>query len=377
MYTPLLTLASAIIQKSDREHPADGELRAALKSQGGLSRDDSWRVSRAVFAYYRWLGWLDRRNPLPFQIEQGLELAEAFANEPKRFPDDQIVERAVPEWIKSEMEVSPAWARAIQPEPKLWLRARPGQGRALAAKLGDCVSFGAGALADVLEYRGTQDLFRTPEFHAGEFELQDISSQATGLVCAAEPGQKWWDACAGEGGKTLQLSDLMGNKGMIWASDRAEWRLRRLKQRTARAKVFNYRTALWHGGPKLPTRTKFDGVLVDAPCSGVGTWQRNPHARWTTTVQDIQELKAKQTELLLNAAVSVKSGGKMIYSVCTLARAETLEVAAAFEETAAGFERLEVNHPLDAKSVKSAEFCLWPQDFGANGMFIALWKKKP
>ncbi|MEY2427345.1 MAG: rRNA (cytosine967-C5)-methyltransferase [Verrucomicrobiota bacterium] len=377
MYTQLLTLAAAVIQKSNRERPADGELRAALKSQGGLSRDDSWRVSRAVFAYYRWLGWLDRRNPLPFQIEQGLELAEAFANEPKRFSDDQLVERAAPAWVKSEMEASPAWARAIQSEPKLWLRARPGQGRALAAKLGDCISFGAGPLADALEYRGTQDLFRTPEFHAGEFELQDISSQAAGIVCAAAPGQTWWDACAGEGGKTLQLSDLMENKGMIWASDRAEWRLRKLKQRTARARVFNYRTALWNGGPKLPTRTKFDGVLVDAPCSGIGTWQRNPHARWTTTARDISELSALQTDLLLNAAASVKPGGRMIYSVCTLARSETIEVAAAFEKQSPGFERLEASHPLEAKSSKATEFCLWPQDLGGNGMFIALWKKKP
>ncbi|MGC8000561.1 hypothetical protein ACP3XN_24520, partial [Salmonella enterica] len=82
----------------------------------------------------------------------------------------------------------------------------------------------------------------------------------------------------------------MENSGLIWASDRAAWRLQKLKRRTARAKVFNYRVAMWDGGVKLPTKTKFDGVLVDAPCSGLGTWQRNPHARWTTTPGDVAEL---------------------------------------------------------------------------------------
>src|SRR6185503_9755757 len=132
-----------------------------------------------------------------------------------------------------------------------------------------------------------------------------------------------WDACAGGGGKTLHLSDLMENRGLIWASDREEWRLKKLKQRAARAKAFNYRAALWDGGAKLPTKTKFDGVLVDAPCGGIGTWQRNPHARWTTTAEDVEELSEVQGLLLANVAPSVKPGGKLIYSVCTLTRSET------------------------------------------------------
>ena len=373
MYTQLLTLASAIIQKSSRERPADAELRAALKTQGGLTRDDSWRVSRAVFAYYRWLGWLDENKALQFQIEQALELAETFAHEPNSFSDDDLVERAVPAWIKNEMEIEPAWARVLQAEPKLWLRARPGQGRTLAMKLGDCFPFSNGPWGDVLEYRGTQDLFRTPEFHAGEFELQDISSQATGIVCDPRLKQTWWDACAGEGGKTLQLSDLMENKGMIWATDRAPWRLQRLKRRAARARVFNYRAAVWAGGAKPPTKTKFDGVLVDAPCSGIGTWQRNPHARWTTTAQDMKELSAVQKQLLANVASAVKPGGKLIYAVCTLARSETIEVVEAFEKRSFGFERMPMRHPLDPKSSRAAQFYLWPQQFGGNGMFIAAW----
>ena len=91
---------------------------------------------------------------------------------------------------------------------------------------------------------------------------------------------------------------------------------------SVRAKAFNYRAAAWDGGPHLPTKTMFDGVLVDAPCSGVGTWQRNPHSRWTTAENDVRELAAVQSRLLDHAAKSVKPGGRLLYAVCTLTDAE-------------------------------------------------------
>ena len=216
----------------------------------------------------------------------------------------------------------------------------------MAEKLGDCRILGAGSLGDTLEYVGRSDLFRTEAFHAGAFELQDINSQAVGFICNPRPGEKWWDACAGEGGKTLHLADLMENQGLLWASDRTPWRLTKLKRRAARARVFNYRATLWDGGPRLPTKTQFDGVLVDAPCSGIGTWQRNPHARWTITAQDVKELSEVQTRLLLNAAVGVKPGGRLVYAACTLTRSETMGVVAAFEERCPHFTREPVRDPL-------------------------------
>src|SRR5205085_8685497 len=131
---------------------------------------------------------------------------------------------------------------------------------------------------------------------------------------------------------------LMHNKGVIWATDRSERRLAVLKRRAGRAQLFNYRTALWDGSAKLPTKTKFDGILVDAPCSGVGTWQRNPHSRWTTTPKDVRELAAVQARLLDHVAGSLKSGGRLVYSVCTLTRAETTAVADAFTAAHPEFE---------------------------------------
>jgi 16S rRNA (cytosine967-C5)-methyltransferase len=369
----LLTLACTIIQRSDHGHPADAVLGSHLKAQRGLTPFHSAEISRSVFSYFRWFGWLDQRQPLHDQIEHALQLARKFSEAPFEFSDDDLMTLAVPRRLRDVFGINPAWVRAIQSEPRIWLRARPGQGRALAEKLGECKLFGPGALADILEYLGARDLFRTPEFHAGEFELQDISSQAVGFICDPQPGQTVWDACAGEGGKTLHLSDLMQNKGLIWASDRAEWRLQKLKRRAARAGVFNYRTRLWNGGPKLPTKTRFDVVLVDAPCSGIGTWQRNPHARWTTTPDDLRELAQLQIQLLTHAAGAVKPGGKLIYSACTLARAETSAVAKAFHQR--GFEPLPIANPLAAESPASSEIYLLPQQFGGNGMYIASWTR--
>ena len=372
----VLSLAEKIIRAATREQPADGVLRVELKGQKGLWPEERARVSRAVFSYYRWRGWLDEGKPMREQVECALELAEKYASEPESFTDAELIARAVPGWLATVMKVTAPWVRVLQTEPRLWLRARRGQGRALAEKLGDCRMLGKDWLADTLEYRGRSDLFHTREFHAGEFEVQDLSSQAVGLICAPRPWETWWDACAGEGGKTLHLSDLMANKGLIWASDRAGWRLATLKRRAARAGVFNYRAVAWEGGPRLPTKTKFDGVLVDAPCSGIGTWHRNPHARWTTTAEDVKELSEVQQAILLHAAAGVKPGGKLVYAACTLADAETKGVVEGFERQCSQFERLAVHNPLSLGSLPSDLLMLWPQESGGNGMCVAAWVRK-
>lgn len=363
-----LGLPERIITAASRENPADKVLREEIKAQRNLLPGDARSISQAVFNYFRWRGWLDLKSPLYQQIRKARELTAEFAENPESFSDASLVERAVPAWVAEEMEISPEWARALQSEPKLWLRAKPGQGNLLVEKLG-AARLEKETLPDAVHYKGEEDLFRRPEFHAGEFEIQDIASQAVGWLCAPQSGETWWDTCAGEGGKTVHLSALMQNKGLIWSSDRAEWRLKNLKRRAARAQVFNFRAAPWDGSAKLPTKTKFDGILVDAPCSGVGTWQRNPHARWTTTLQDVKELAVIQKQLLANVAGSVKPGGKLIYSVCTLTRSETTEVVADFNARFPDFEPLPLHE-------SSATHFIWPQDLGGNGMFIAGWRRK-
>ena len=371
-------IAAEVIRSTSREKPADAALREVLKQTRNLAPFDATEVSKTVFLYYRWHGWLrDERGGVEGKMRLALRLADRFRANPASIPLAELRAKGVPAWTVEQMEVSDDWLRSLQREPKLWLRVKRGQAAAMLDKLpGTHVS---PTFPEALVYEGETDLFKTPEFQAGEFEIQDISSQAVGVLCDPKPGETWWDACAGEGGKLLHLSDFMQNKGLIWASDRAAWRLQKLKRRTARAKAFNYRAALWDGGAKLPTKTKFDGVLVDAPCSGVGTWQRNPHARWTTTAEDVKELAEVQKRLLRSVAGSVKPGGKLIYSVCTLTRAETSGVVEDFNRAQAEFEPLVLSPPRareEQSPLASVALTLWPMDFGGNGMFIAGWRRK-
>ena len=306
-----------------------------------------------------------------------MKLHERFTADPKSIKAETLAVQAVPAWILGELDFpsdssadNPAKAdflRQLQRDPPLWVRARPATAAKLAAALRDCEH--SDHAPDALRYTGRSDLFRTPAFAAGEFEIQDLASQLVGHACAPKPGETWWDACAGEGGKTLHLADLMANKGLVWSTDRNTRRLDTLRRRAARAKLFNYRAALWDGSMKLPTKAKFDGILLDAPCSGVGTWQRNPHARWTTTLEDVHELATTQLALLNHIAGSLKPGGRLIYSVCTLTRTETTAVVDAFS---AAHPELEPH----ALANTGPRLTLWPHEINANGMFIAGWSRR-
>ncbi|MEN9547178.1 MAG: hypothetical protein RLZZ356_1910 [Verrucomicrobiota bacterium] len=369
--TPL-QLAARIVSRSSVETPADMVLRQTLFRRRGLSPSDATWVSRAVFSYFRWERWLASDRPLESRIEDGLRLAARFAAEPKAFSDDELVRNSVPDWATAHLPTTAALARALQQEPTLWIRSRPEFTEEVSQRLRD---LHPGPFADSFRYAGREDLFLDRGFQAGQFEIQDIASQAVGRICAPRAGEVWWDACAGEGGKTLHLSALMGGKSLIWASDRAAWRLDRLRQRAGRAKCFNYRAVHWDGSEHPPTKTRFDDILLDAPCSGLGTWGRNPHSRWTTTVQDVEELAAIQRQLIMNVADSLKPGGRLIYAVCTLSHAETTGVADWFTQERSDFDTLAVVNPFQPDEPPVTQLHLWPQDTAGNGMFVAAWKK--
>lgn len=360
-----LNHAALVLAGISADKRADTALRFYFEKHRYLGPREKRSISLTLFAYFRWLSWLDAKASPQKRLEQAMALQERFKADDKSVKPEALAARAVPAWLWTELdlpspEAKAAYLRQLQRDPALWLRARPGHAHVLAKSL---FSAETTKLApDAVRFTGTQDLFKTEQFKTGEFEIQDLASQVVGLAAAPLPGQTWWDTCAGEGGKTLHLADQMHNKGLIWATDRNEKRIDTLKRRAARAKLFNYRTAFWDGSAKLPTKTKFDGILVDAPCSGVGTWQRNPHARWTTTPDDVRELAATQLALLNHVAGSLKPGGRLIYAVCTLTRSETTAVATAFSAA----------HP--ELSPQSTTF-LWPHELNANGMFIATWQR--
>lgn len=370
----LLNNAARILRLVQTGTPADQALRESLTQTRHFTAPLARReISKAVFTYFRWWRWLDEKESLQKQLAAALALQERFNKSPAAIKPAALTALAVPDWLKAEMDDIPAaWLQQLQCEPALWIRIKQGLQSRVTPTLGQCEAADLsayGVSTPTYRYTGITDLYRTDEFQSGEFEIQDLASQLVSHAANPQPGETWWDACAGEGGKTMHLSDLMQNKGLLWASDRSLRRLAKLKERAARAKVFNFRAAPWEGGTKLPTKTKFDGVLVDAPCSGVGTWQRNPHARWTTHAKDVHELAAMQKQLLENVAGSLKSGGRLVYAVCTLTRAETTELANAFTAAHPEF----IPEPVFGHT---PQLTLWPQDLNANGMFIATWKKK-
>jgi 16S rRNA (cytosine967-C5)-methyltransferase len=375
--------AARVISSITGDIPADAALRRYLGLARRLGPSEKRAISRALFTYYRWWRWLDPKASLQKQLEQAATLHDRFTRDPKSVKAETLAVRAVPDWLRDELTLSAPYLQQLQREPALWLRARPNTAHKLAVDLGDCEhpsTFEAATPSirieapDALRFDGKKDLFLTPQFHAGAFEIQDLASQIVSHAAAPQPKQTWWDACAGEGGKTLHLADLMANKGLIWSTDRNARRLETLKRRAARAHIFNFRTGLWDGGARLPNKTRFDGILVDAPCSGVGTWQRNPHARWTTTIEDVRELATLQLALLNHATAALKPGGKLIYAVCTLTRSETTAVASAF---AAEHAEMEPAVLFEGKSsTPLSQLTLWPHELNANGMFIAAWRKR-
>jgi 16S rRNA (cytosine967-C5)-methyltransferase len=370
----ILNNAARIIKLVQAGTPADQALRDSLTQTRHYTAPAERRgISQAVFTYYRWWRWLDEKESSQKQLAVALDLQARFDQNPDSFKPAALAARAVPDWLKSEMDEIPfAWLQQLQRAPALWFRTKQSLDAQVIAALGKCEPAALdryGVKATAYRYSGITDLYRTAQFQAGEFEIQDLASQLVGHAAGPKPGETWWDACAGEGGKTMHLSDLMQNKGLLWASDRSLRRLAKLKERAARAKVFNFRAAQWEGGAKLPTKTKFDGILVDAPCSGIGTWQRNPHARWTTLPKDVQELAVVQKQLLENVSGSLKAGGRLVYAVCTLAQAETTAIADAFTTAHSEFTP-------DSVLGQTPQLKLWPQELNANGMFIAAWRKK-
>lgn len=369
----LLDVATRIIRQANLNGvPADDELRLYFRHHHDFARRHSAEVSRMVFTFYRWSQFANPKDSLAAKVRFSNLRAAAFAQDPGSF-SIRALKLAVPKWVGREMDLEYEWLAAIQRDPVLWVRARKGMAETVREALHMKPSTDSG-YDEAMIYRGRLDLFRQAGFRNGDFEIQDISSQLVGHVCNPQPKETWWDACCGEGGKTLHLSDLMENKGLIWATDRSKRRLGLLKKRAAKGKAFNVRIRSWDGGDHPPVKTKFDGVLVDAPCSGVGTWQRNPHARWTTTEKDVAELAEIQVRLLANVARNVKRGGKLIYSVCTLTQSETEDVVAAFSKRFPEFEPLDLSY-AGMKGEPASSLTVWPQHQGGNGMFVAGWKR--
>ncbi|MBA3676357.1 MAG: RsmB/NOP family class I SAM-dependent RNA methyltransferase [Sphingosinicella sp.] len=215
-----------------------------------------------------------------------------------------------------------------------------------------------------------------PLHHSGLIEVQDEGSQLLSLASGVEPGMTVIDLCAGAGGKTLALAAEMGNRGRIIALDTDRNRLSRLAPRAERAGATIIEQRLLNPGAEMDViadlRATADMVLVDAPCSGTGTWRRNPESRWRLDPKRLSRLVNLQAHLLGLAAELVRPGGHLVYAVCSLLTEEGRGQADTFEASRSGMvsETLPIPGGREAGSGR----LLTPGHDGTDGFFVARWR---
>ncbi len=212
-----------------------------------------------------------------------------------------------------------------------------------------------------------------PEYAAGEFEVQDAGSQLVTLAAGAQRGQHVVDLCAGGGGKTLALAASMANHGSILACDVDRGRLQRLPERVARAGVTIAETRLLNPNREAEQlgdqAARADIVLVDAPCSGTGTWRRNPEARWRLTRERLDKLVATQRHIMGFAAELVRPGGALVYIVCSVLDDEGAGQVQAFLDVYPGWTAQALT--LGAGTPRGAGIRLTPLTDSTDGFFVA------
>jgi 16S rRNA (cytosine967-C5)-methyltransferase len=226
---------------------------------------------------------------------------------------------------------------------------------------------------------GTLELFKS-----GAIEVQDEGSQIAALLADARPGMRVCDFCAGAGGKTLAMAASMNNRGHLVAADIAERRLERATQRLRRAGAsIVQRQALTSARDKWVKRhaAGFDRVFVDAPCTGTGTWRRNPDAKWRLKPEDVAELPVLQAEILDSAQRLVKPGGRLIYATCSVLMEEDEDQVAKFLETHADFTLLPIGD-VWADTIggdcpaRGDTLRLSPARHSTDGFFVAVFERK-
>jgi len=242
-----------------------------------------------------------------------------------------------------------------------------------------------------LRIDGKPALTKFDAFVRGAIEVQDEGSQLLALLLDAKRGEMVVDFCAGAGGKTLAIGATMRNTGRLYAFDTSAHRLDALKPRLARSKLSNvHPAAIAHERDERIKRLagKIDRVLVDAPCSGLGTLRRNPDLKWRQSPKAVEELTAKQTAILQSAARLVKSGGRLVYATCSVLPEENEAIAEAFAAANPDFVSQDAAELLDGLKVESAEaLCaggengrrylrLWPHRHATDGFFAAVWNRK-
>ncbi|MBM3853579.1 MAG: RsmB/NOP family class I SAM-dependent RNA methyltransferase [Verrucomicrobia bacterium] len=349
-------------------------LLAANRHFGGRDR----RLYRElIYTTLRFLPWIE-----PLLDHEDEEAVRRLAWLAADTPDTQAFRQAfamgeAPTGDRAQL--LPAWFEGHCPEvfagseleaqcrrAPLWVRLQTADANAVFNEL---VSLGcrlrrSAALPDAVEVQGKADLTATVAWRAGRFEVQDLGSQMVLGSVGVEPGGRWLDACAGAGGKSLQLARLLGPTGRVDAHDIRPAALTELRSRAARARLDHI-----HPCSRLDA-AGYDGVLVDAPCSGSGTWRRAPHLKWITSEALVARKAEIQRVLLRRLAALVRPSGRLVYATCSLSRRENQDVLAAFLAEHPQFHRAPFADTFGFDP-QGAGLTIWPARHDSDGYFVA------
>ncbi len=438
--TPAARLAAAIdlldtLEAAGRR-PADAVAHDFFRNRRYIGGGDRREISERVWAVVRqrlrldwWLARIRARPSARFLAAAQLLLAEGmspaqigacfpggqYAAEPLSIPEQKLLAQLeyvrgqatglvhpdmpeperlnLPEWVLPSLtqrfgERLAVEAAALDGPAPLDLRAnalkidRTQAMHALAAEGLDCTATPYSPWG--LRLPGRRPVLATRAYQDGLIEVQDEGSQLIALLTDAKPGMKVADVCAGAGGKTLALAACMQNKGRLTACDVSASRLEGAVKRLARAGVDNAERHLFEPGDRWAKRRAgtFDRVLVDAPCTGTGTWRRNPDGRLRTGPEDLAELLPKQAEILAMAAPLVRSGGKLAYATCSLLAEENEDQVAAFLASHSDFHLLPLAEAWAEAGLPGEPPCtgpylaLSPAAHGTDGFFTAILRRQ-
>jgi 16S rRNA (cytosine967-C5)-methyltransferase len=416
----------------DQRWLADRALERALRRERALWAAERRAAAEAVYGIVRWQGQLDLllfgagggsaslpRNHLavryagwlarfggvaPADAARRLGVSPA-ALAPLRDADARLAaiadplerfaaESSLPRWIAArfaaELGLEEARALAASMNARAPLSVRVNTLRGTREELRSRLA-GEGVSSEPTRFSpwglvldGRENAFALRSFQEGWFEIQDEGSQLVALACGARPGWTVVDACAGAGGKSLALAAEMRNKGSLHALDSDAERLDEARRRARRAGVHNLRARAIAKGQEAAAQladlaAKAEAVLVDAPCSGLGTLRRKPDARWRLAEGDPERFAEIQRALVGRFAALLRPGGRLVYATCSLGQTENDEVAE-FVEREVGLRPVPLAPLLGADRVaalgaRESRLNLYPHRHGTDGFFVAAFER--
>jgi 16S rRNA (cytosine967-C5)-methyltransferase len=371
---------------------ADKVIEKVLKQNFRWGSRDRRFIAETTYDIVRWYRWFRELGQVKgndfwkllgvWCVLSGVDLpaweefeglnADAILEREKRTVYSRKIRESIPDWLDElgEAELgSEAWQRelsALNELAPVVLRTntikttKPELQSHLEEEGVETVS--VDAYPDALVLAERQNIFGSPSFKDGLFEVQDAGSQAISPFLRIAPGMRVIDACAGAGGKTLHLAALMKNKGRIVAMDTEQWKLDELQKRARRAGVSNMEAKVIESGKTIKRlANSADRLLLDVPCSGLGVLKRNPDAKWKLSLDFINKIRDLQQHIIQDYCDMLKPGGLMVYSTCSILPSENENQVQQFLAARKDFVLVEEKHILPSQ--------------GFDGFYMALLQR--